>query len=177
MIFYDFCDYILKLFLFTSTIIQKKSSNSSFYPILSFFNMLDTPASPCPLSPSATATASDDGDLSPSTTLYQSLEAAMRHPSCVSPTWIDTISDFKNNPHTLHSPPYNDGALHWVDNNDDLLHMAFPAVLDLYGKYAKVGPYFSLMGEQPFRVNISLSSTIFSSNTFLETNHSYFKQN
>jgi hypothetical protein len=80
--------------------------------------------------------------------IYLSLQESLRHPSCVSNTWIDTIADFKNNPRTLQTPPYNDGALYYVDKKQKPLCMAFPAVLTLNGKYGKIGPYFNLMGDQ-----------------------------
>lgn len=88
----------------------------------------------------------------PASPLYQSLEAALQHPSCVSAAWIDTVGDFKNNPRALHARPYNDGSLHWVDREGKLLCMAFPALLDLDGKYGRTGPYFSLASEQGVKV-------------------------
>jgi hypothetical protein len=94
-------------------------------------------------SPSITSLSEDNHDL----TLYHSLQETMKHPSSVSPAWVETV-DFKNNPRVLHSPPHNDGSSHWVDNDNNLLCMAFPAVLDLYGKYGKTGPYFSFTGTQ-----------------------------
>lgn len=80
--------------------------------------------------------------------LFLSLEAALKHPNCVSETWVETIGDFKNNPRSLPYAPYNDGALHYVDNKQKPLSMAFPAVIDLNGKFSKIGPYFNLMGDQ-----------------------------
>ena len=75
-----------------------------------------------------------------------SLDATLKLPSSVNSDWIDTIADLKNNPQVLQTPPYNEsGALHWVDNNNDLLYMMFPGRLELYRKYNKTGPYFSLM--------------------------------
>jgi hypothetical protein len=103
-------------------------------------------------------------DSDPDMALHDSLQETLKHPSSVNPAWMDTIGDIRNNPRPLHAPPYNDGSLHWVDTNNELLHMAFPAVLDLYGKYGKIGPYFSLMTNQvrPFYLN-SLICNIFSS--------------
>lgn len=92
--------------------------------------------------------------------LYESLEATIKHSSCVSNDWIDTVADI-NNPRILNTPPYNDGSLHWVDKNNELLSMAFPAVLELDGKYSKLGPYFNLTGDRTtnvfhyFLVNVS----------------------
>lgn len=75
----------------------------------------------------------------------------MQHPSCVSVAWLDSVGDLKNNPRALHACPFNDGSLHWIDKKGTLLCMAFPAILDLNGKYGRTGPYFSLGGEQGSR--------------------------
>ena len=122
---------------------------------LSFPNMSDKIDGRCPPSPTITADsaeASNDSDQTGDANLYQSLEAAIQHPSCVSNAWLDTIGDLNNNPHELQAAPYNDGSLHWVDKTNHLLNMAFPAVLDLQGKYAKLRPYFSLTGDQAVKV-------------------------
>ena len=37
--------------------------------------------------------------------LYLSLEEALKNPSCVSDTWIENITDLKNNPRTLPYTP------------------------------------------------------------------------
>jgi hypothetical protein len=97
-------------------------------------------------SPTSSLTVSDEHH--EHTTLYESLDAVIKHPSCVCNEWIDTIADYKTNPRLLNTPPYNDGSFHWVDNNDDLLCMAFPAVLDIDGKYSKIGPYFNLLRDR-----------------------------
>ena len=89
--------------------------------------------------------------------MYRSLESCLQHPDIVSSDWIDTIADFKNNPRLLSKPPYNDNSLHWVDRNDNVLSMAFPAVLNNPGKYGKMGPYFNLMSEQGVKVSHILS--------------------
>ena len=90
--------------------------------------------------------------------------ATLKHPTSVNPDWIETIADLKNNPRVLQTPPYNEnGALHWVDKNNELLYMTFPGRLELYGKYNKTGPYFSLMENQ-----VSLfSSFIFTSQRYI----------
>ena len=96
--------------------------------------------------------------------LSNSLEATLKHPTSVNPDLIETIADLKNNPRVLQTPPYNEnGALHWVDKNNELLYMTFPGRLELYGKYNKTGPYFSLMENQ-----VSLfSSFIFTSQRYI----------
>jgi hypothetical protein len=35
-------------------------------------------------------------------------------------------------------------SLYCVDENDDLLSMTFPAMLDVKGEYSRISPYFSL---------------------------------
>jgi hypothetical protein len=101
-----------------------------------------------------TSDKSVEADLHPEdhSLLYLSLEAALKHPNCISNDWIDSIGDFKTNPRIFRSPPYNDGASHYVDHKQKPLNMAFPAVLQLNGKYGKIGPYFNLMGDQGVKV-------------------------
>ena len=101
---------------------------------------------------SPTSPSNESLNISDHDALYRSLEESIKHPSCVSNEWIDTIGDLKNNPRLLNYQPYNDGAFYWVDKNNQLLHMAFPAVLDIEGKYSKLGPYFNLMGERDIKV-------------------------
>ena len=97
-----------------------------------------------PTNSNESLTISDESEHSP---LYRSLEESIKLPSCVSNEWVDTIADLKTNPRTLTDPPYNDRSLHWVDNNNHVLNMTFPAVLNIDGKYSKVGPYFNLSSE------------------------------
>ena len=85
--------------------------------------------------------------------LYLSLEEALKNPSCVSDTWIENIADLKNNPRTLPYAPYNDNAFHYVDHKQKPLCMAFPAVIDLNGKFTKIGPYFNLMGDHTVKAS------------------------
>ena len=66
---------------------------------------------------------------------------------------LKTLPTFKNNPRTLPYAPYNDNALHYVDQKQKPLCMAFPAVIDLNGKFTKIGPYFNLMGDQTVKVS------------------------
>ena len=88
------------------------------------------------------------------TSLYQSLIEVIKHPSCINKAWVNTVADFRNNPCALHMRPYNDGSLHFVNKDGNLLCMAFPAVLVLDGKYGCTGPYFSLAtGEQGVKVS------------------------
>ena len=88
------------------------------------------------------------------TPLYQSLLAALDHPSCAKASWLDTVADFKNNPRTINTPPYNDGSVHYVDNNGNLLCMGFPAVIEHDARYSRTGPYFSLEGPQGMNVGL-----------------------
>jgi hypothetical protein len=105
---------------------------------------------PRAISPSNSASSATQSDESNHCALYRSLEECLKHPSCVSNTWLDTIADV-NNPRALNHAPYKDGSLHWVDKNNQLLNMAFPAVVDLDGKFSKIGPYFNHMGEHEAR--------------------------
>jgi hypothetical protein len=139
---------------------------------------LPSPSPSSVISPTTpTPTVSDNSVEAQHSLLYLSLKAALQHPSCVSPSWIDTIADFKNNPRTLSNAPYNDGALHYVDKKQKVLCMTFPAVLDLDGKYGKIGPYFSLMGERNVQVCFFQSSRPFSQFQISETYHPYFSKN
>jgi hypothetical protein len=116
--------------------------------------MADENPIPAPrgISPSNSASSATHSDQSDHSALYRSLEECLKHPSCVSNTWLDTIAD-TNNPRALNHAPYKDGSLHWVDKNNQLLNMAFPAVLDLQGKFSKIGPYFNHMGEHEARAH------------------------
>jgi hypothetical protein len=105
--------------------------------------------SPAPPSPTITEKSLEDQH----SDMFLSLETTLRHPSSVSNTWIDTIDDARNNPRILSTAPFDDGALHWVDRDGKVLRMSFPAVLNMYGKYAKIGPYFSLMSDQNIKVS------------------------
>jgi hypothetical protein len=68
---------------------------------------------------------------------------------------VVTVADFKNNPRALHTLPYNDGSQHYIDNDGNLLCMAFPAVIEYDAKYTRTGPYFSLSGPQGMNVKQS----------------------
>ena len=115
---------------------------------------MSSPATPDSLPALEAFDSETEGGNSPDefSPLYQSLMEALRHPNCVSAAWIDTVADFKNNPRALHSVPYNDGSVHWVDKAGHILHMAFPAELDMDGKFGCTGPYFNLGGEQEIKV-------------------------
>ena len=76
----------------------------------------------------------------------------LMHPNCVSATWIDTVADFKNDPQALHSMPYDNGSVHWVDKSGHVLHMAFPAELDMDSKFRHTGLYFKFEGKQGIRI-------------------------
>ena len=73
--------------------------------------------------------------------------------------------------HKYYKHPYNEnGTLHWVDKNNELLYMTFPGRLELYGKYNKTGPYFSLMENQ---VSLFSSFIFLIFNIILEDNYSF----
>ena len=115
----------------------------------------DTIPAPRAILPSNSISSATHSDDSEHSALYRSLEECLKHPSCVSNKWIDTIADV-NNPRTLNHAPFRDGSLHWVDKNNQLLNMAFPAVLDLQGKFSKIGPYFNHMGDREARARLYL---------------------
>ena len=104
---------------------------------------------PSPSHSNNSSTASDASSHGP---LYQSLEECLKHPRCISNKWLNEVSDVQNSPRTLKNAPYNDGALYWVDEDNNLLSMAFPAVLETDGKFSKIGPYFNLAGDREIKV-------------------------
>jgi hypothetical protein len=125
-----------------------------------------------PAHKSPSPTASDktiDDEHSP---MFLSLQLSLEHPSCVSGPWINTIGDLKTNPRTLPTPPYNDGSFHWVNRQNKLLYMAFPAVLNIDGKFGKIGPYFNLMGDYGVKESNRFNIQKKKLNNFTETLHS-----
>ena len=115
-------------------------------------SLLPTAHSPSP-------TISEKSEQDPHSPLYRSLESCLSQPDVVSPKWMDTLGDLANNPRKLSTAPYNDGSLHWMNTDDNVLSMAFPAVLRTSGKYARIGPYFNLKGEQDVKVSFALYPT------------------
>ena len=113
--------------------------------IISFPSM-SRPPSPISLPP---VNQSDDSEHDP---LYKSLEAVVQHPNSISTDWIDAMDGLNLTPRSLSTPPFNDGALYWLNKDDDLLQMSFPAVLDCDGKYSKIGPYFNLPTDRNSKV-------------------------
>jgi hypothetical protein len=128
---------------------QKKKKHSIF------FTMPDSPDTvvSAPRSPNRELSPADVEGRSP---LYQSLMAALDMPNAAKREWLETVADFKNNPRALHLPPYNDGALHFVDKDGYILPISFPAVLDLHGRYARLGPYFNMTSEHGIKVTTSV---------------------
>ena len=80
-------------------------------------------------------------------------------PNSAKPKWLETVADFDNNPRAVHASPHSDGALHFVDQNGDVLGIGFPAYLDVHGKYARIGPYFNMATEQGVKVSFNLYSS------------------
>lgn len=111
---------------------------------------------------SRSPTLTDKSEEEPRSPLFLSLEHCLRNPYSVSSDWIDNIADINNNPRKLSgsSASYNDNSLHWVDQEGNILPMVFPAVLNIPGKYSKIGPYFNLMGDQDV-VKVSSSRIFF----------------
>jgi hypothetical protein len=97
-------------------------------------------------------------DVEEKSPLYQSLLAVLDMPNSAKPKWLQTVADFDNNPRAVHTSPHNDGALHFVDHNGEVLGIGFPAYLDVHGKYARIGPYFNMATEQGVKVSLYLYS-------------------
>jgi hypothetical protein len=97
----------------------------------------------------------DETSIEERSPLYQSLLAAVDLPKTAKQEWLETVADFQSNPRLLNKAPYNDGALHWVDNGGHVLGLGFPAILDRHGKYGRLGPYFNMAGDQGVKVKVS----------------------
>lgn len=80
--------------------------------------------------------------------LYLSLLHSLKNPNTISTDWLNTIAE-KNNPRTINKAAFNDSAQYWVDNNDNILRISFPAILDPNGKYSRVGAYLSMDNQVP----------------------------
>ena len=104
-------------------------------------------------SPSHSKNSTTASDTSSHGLLYQSLEECLKHPCCISNKWLDEVSNVQNSPQALKNAPYNDEALYWVDEDNNLLSMAFPAVLETDGNFSKIGPYFNLTGDREIKVS------------------------
>jgi hypothetical protein len=122
---------------------------TSFTPV---YTMSQSTGTPPPLDPASETEREDSLGPESRTPLYQSLLAALDHPSCAKPAWVNTVADFRNNPRAIHTRPYNDGSAHYVDNNGDLLCMAFPGIVEDDPRYTRIGPYYSLKGPQGMNI-------------------------
>jgi hypothetical protein len=72
--------------------------------------------------------------------LTESLTEALQHPNSVNSSWM---KEEKEN--LQHFKLSNDqDSAYWIDDDDGKLCMAFPAILDMNGKYGRLDPYFSL---------------------------------
>ena len=114
-----------------------------------FDNMTKSPHS-LPSAPGSPNPEQDDDEVK--SPLYLSLLAVLDMAGTAKTKWLETVADFNNNPRTVHTAPYNNGALHFVDVDGQVLGIGFPAVLDMHGKYARVGSYFNMMTEQGVQV-------------------------
>lgn len=98
------------------------------------------------LSPLAPSTPSETSTLSEMLLLLNiSLENCMKHPDTISSEWIDTIADFKNSPCKVATPLYDNSSLHFADCDDNVLLIAFPAILIILKKYTRIGPYLNIV--------------------------------
>jgi hypothetical protein len=73
--------------------------------------------------------------------LCESLTAALQHPRCVRTSWLDEGDDELR--HITLSE--DEESVYWIDKEKQKLSLAFPAVLDLDGAFARLDPYFSLV--------------------------------
>lgn len=70
-------------------------------------------------------------------TLYHSLEKTLTHPSSASSAWIEShASDLSR----LRASS-NENCLYWVDEDDHVLSLAFPTILDLEKTYNEIESY------------------------------------
>ena len=83
-------------------------------------------------------------------------------------TVVSSDSTVENSPRPLKTTPYNDGASYWVDKENELLTMSFPAVLETDGKFSKIGPYFNLAREREIKVSFFPSHQKKKRNIFLQ---------
>jgi hypothetical protein len=88
--------------------------------------------------------------------IYRSLEDAIQHPSCVSSRWIHNFDELHIHPSQLSSSAllYNNDSLTWVDKNDRLFCLAFPAILNLKGEYTEISSYSNIIDDQSVDVSI-----------------------
>jgi hypothetical protein len=119
--------------------IHKSNIFRSFYTHYYFpYTMSESAGTPPPLWDPGSETEHEDSPKT-RTPLYQSLLAALDHPSCAKASWLNIVADFENNPHTIHTHPYNDGSVHYVDNNSNLLSpLGVPFSLQLWLQPSKL---------------------------------------
>ncbi len=84
---------------------------------------------------------SDDGLESSLNALDQSLLVYSSQKDSPTNKYIDGF-DPLTNPRPFR--PMGDTAQYWVGASDELLTMTFPAMLNMSGRFVKLGPYFSL---------------------------------
>ena len=65
--------------------------------------------------------------------LYQSLDLAIRHPSCVTLSWLQKIESLKIFPRELTNPLYHRNSLTFVDEDERLFALLFLPFLILRG--------------------------------------------
>lgn len=75
--------------------------------------------------------------------LHLSLQVAMKSSECVGMTCISNLDVLLTRTQTSSMNP-----LIWVNHKNELFSFAFPATLDLTGKYTQIEPYFSLSDDE-----------------------------
>jgi hypothetical protein len=88
--------------------------------------------------------------------IYRSLEDAIHHSSCVSSRWIHDFDNLHVHPSQSSSSVllYNNDSLTWVDKNDRLFCLAFPAILNLKGEYTEIDSYSDIVDDQSVDVSV-----------------------
>lgn len=84
---------------------------------------------------------SDDGLEASLTALDQSLLAYSSKNDSPTNEYLDGFNPLTN---PCQFCPMGDTAQYWVGASDELLTMTFPAMLNMSGRFVKLGPYFSL---------------------------------
>ena len=72
--------------------------------------------------------------------LCESLVAALQHPRSARASWLDE----KNEELGHMTLSDEEDSAYWIDEDDEKLCLAFPAVLDLDGAFSRLEPYFSI---------------------------------
>lgn len=67
-------------------------------------------------------------------------------------TWVERVVESARFRH-MTSEEYYSNTFHCVDEEDEIMSVTFPAIMDLEGEYSRVRPSFSLEGHEQVSVN------------------------